>query len=74
MTISNWRRKLVWLMAGILVLGVLIGQLIWNNMDNVANNTVPLNEQEQATISTQAENSSVFSGLLEKLREFYQGK
>ncbi|MDN5326889.1 MAG: hypothetical protein PWP41_1585 [Moorella sp. (in: firmicutes)] len=76
-TISNWRRKIVWLLAAVLVAVVLLGQLAAGDHSNLAredNAPASIQRQEQPASAPAVEDSGRLDGLLEKLRSFYRGE
>lgn len=76
-TISNWRRKIVWLLAAVLVTLVLLGQLAAGGNGNLAReNHVPasIQRQEQPASVPSSRDAGRLEGLLEKLRSFYRGE
>ncbi|AKX94285.1 hypothetical protein [Neomoorella thermoacetica] len=75
-TISNWRRKIVWLLAAVLVAVVLLGQLAAGGHSNLAreDNPPPGIQRQEQPAATSAVQDSGLEGLLEKLRSFYRGE
>ncbi|MGI9861219.1 hypothetical protein SDD30_07530 [Moorella naiadis] len=76
-SISNWRRKIVWLLAAALVVTVLLGQLIGGNTADLAgpgNAPANMQRQEQPASAPAVQDSGRLESLLEKLRGFYRGE
>ncbi|BCV21762.1 hypothetical protein [Moorella sp. Hama-1] len=76
-SISNWRRKIVWFLAAVLVVTVVLGQLLGGHPANLAEQgNVPANiqRQEQPASAPAVQDSGRLEGLLEKLRGFYRGE
>ncbi|MDN5348141.1 MAG: hypothetical protein PWP65_1705 [Clostridia bacterium] len=73
-TISNWRRKMVWLLAILLIAVVLaVGQAGWHQDKGMPAQTRP-------TLTTPAENNAAvekggfWENIWLKLKEYYRGK
>lgn len=76
-SISNWRRKIVWLLAAALVVTVVLGQLLGGNSTNLAgpgNAPASIQGQEQPASAPAVQDSGRLEGLLEKLKGFYRGE
>lgn len=76
-SISNWRRKIVWLLAAVLVATVLLGQLVGGshaNLGGEGNAPANIQRQEQPASAPASQDSGHLEGLLERLRGFYRGQ
>ncbi|SMB98544.1 hypothetical protein SAMN00808754_2400 [Thermanaeromonas toyohensis ToBE] len=72
-TITNWRRKLVWVLAGLLVISVIfLGEIF--SRQAARDNLPPVSTKEKVFTSQGQERSSFWEGLLVKLKEYYQGQ
>lgn len=72
-TITNWRRKLVWVLAVLLVMtAVMMGQ--WSSARS--NNNLPATTEIKREIvrETRSQKQGLLDGLLSKLRQYYQGQ
>lgn len=72
-TITNWRRKLVWVLAGLLVIAVIfLGGLF--SRQTSQNNLPPISPQREVFSNQVQETSGFWEGLLAKLKEYYKGQ
>lgn len=72
-TITNWRRKLVWALAGLLVMTVIFLSGLFSRQ-GVRDNLPPVSTKKEVFSSQGQERSSFWEGLLVKLKEYYQGQ
>ncbi|MGB9662708.1 MAG: hypothetical protein ACPL5F_11975 [Moorellaceae bacterium] len=71
-TIANWRRKLVWLLAALLLMTVIVmGQFAFGRSSAGRSAGTPTRSE---WVEPTAQERGVWEGLVVKLRQYYQGQ
>ncbi|MCG0277637.1 MAG: hypothetical protein L5656_03775 [Thermanaeromonas sp.] len=72
-TITHWRRKLVWLLAGLLVITVIFLGGLFSQQPH-RDNLPPVGTENEVFSNQVQETSGFWEGLLARLREYYKGQ